>query len=203
MDRYLVTHSLLSSWLYAMKESPYDDATTERDTYAEFLATLNREQTPTTEAMQNGIDFENLVTDIVNGRGDPSHQWYEAAKKIAGIVKGGLLQYKAKREITVRGMELVLYGRLDVLKAGRITDIKFTSNYEVGKYFDSTQHPMYFEIVPEANEFIYLVSNGSAVWPEPYRREDTPSIIPVIEDFLAWLERQGLMNIYKEKWLSK
>ena len=36
MARYLMTHSLLSSWLYAMKENPYEDASTERDPYAEL-----------------------------------------------------------------------------------------------------------------------------------------------------------------------
>ena len=35
MARYLMTHSLLSSWLYAMKENPYEDASTERDPYRE------------------------------------------------------------------------------------------------------------------------------------------------------------------------
>ena len=58
MERYMITHSLLSSWLYAMKDNLYEDATTERDTYAEFLKTLNREPTETTEAMWNGIRFE-------------------------------------------------------------------------------------------------------------------------------------------------
>ena len=51
MARYLMTHSLLSSWLYAMKENPYEDASTERDPYAEFLQVLRREPTPTNEAM--------------------------------------------------------------------------------------------------------------------------------------------------------
>lgn len=31
MARFLMTHSLLSAWLYAMKGNPYEDATTERD----------------------------------------------------------------------------------------------------------------------------------------------------------------------------
>ena len=50
---------------------------------AEFMLTLRREPTPTTEAMQNGIDFEDLVTSIINGRGDPNNQWYAAAEKVA------------------------------------------------------------------------------------------------------------------------
>lgn len=141
MAWYLMTHSLLSSWLYAMKENPYEDASTERDPYAEFLQVLRREPTPTTEAMQKGIDFEDLVTDIVNGAGDTQNRWYDAAQKVAGYVRGGILQYKARRIITVRDTELVLYGRLDCLKAGDIKDIKFSSSYDRGKYFSSTQHP--------------------------------------------------------------
>ena len=61
MGCYMITHSLLSSWLYSMKENPYIDATTEpEDPMAEFLPVLRRDPTPTTDAMQKGIDFENL-----------------------------------------------------------------------------------------------------------------------------------------------
>lgn len=203
MASYLMTHSLLSSWLYAMKENPFEDATTERDGYDDFLKALRREPTETTEAMQKGIDFEDLVTDIINGSADTTDKWYEAAKKVADIVGGGRLQYKASKKIEVNGMDLVLYGRLDVLKAGIIYDIKFSGSYDVGKYFTSTQHPTYFELIPEVDTFTYLVSNGSYVWPETYRRDETPSIIPIISDFLKWLELQGLMETYKEKWVSK
>lgn len=202
MSKYLMTHSLLSSWLWIMKENPYEDMTTEKDSYAEFISALNREPIPTNAAMQKGIDFEDLVTNIVHGRGDQSNYWYEAATQVANIVRGGLLQYKARREIKVKGFDLLLYGRLDALKAGTVYDIKFSSGYDAGKYIDSTQHPTYLELVPEAKQFTYLVSNGSYVWPETYRRDETPSIIPTIEDFLDWLQLQGLMNTYKEKWLA-
>jgi hypothetical protein len=156
-----MTHSLLSSWLYAIKENPYEDATSERDPYEEFLMTLRREQTPTTEAMQKGIDFENLVTDIVEGCGDIKNRWYGAAAEVAGTIRGGVLQYKAKKEIVVSGVQFLLYGRIDALKAGVVYDIKFSSSYDVGKYFNSTQHPTYLELIPEASKFTYLVSNGS------------------------------------------
>ena len=203
MARYLMTHSLLSSWLYTMKENPYEDATTERDPMAEFLQVLRREPTPTTEAMMNGNIFEDLVTRVVNGCADPGEQWYGAAEKVARRVLGGVPQLRASRTIEVDGMTLVLYGRLDWLKAGEIVDIKFTKNYDPGKYFDSTQHPTYFEIVPEAQTFTYMASNGSGVWPETYRREETPSIRPIISDFFSWLTAVGLMDTYKEKWVAK
>ena len=198
---YLMTHSLLSSWLYAMKSSPYEDLTSERDAYGDFLKTLRREPTETTQAMQNGIDFENMVTDIVNGvEVDSDEKWYDAACKVAKIVSGGQLQYKAKKQIVISGIPILLYGRLDVLKAGEIIDIKFSSGYERGKYFDSTQHPVYLELIPEAYQFTYLITNGSDVWKETYRREETHSMIPTIEYFLAYLKDSGLWEEYAKHW---
>lgn len=203
MPRYLMTHSLLSSWLYAMKSSPYEDASTERDTYQEFLQTLRREPTETTDAMRNGIEFEDLVTGIANGHDvDMSHKWYSAASKAAEYVKGGVCQYKAKTEITVSGESILLYGRIDFLKAGKVIDTKFSKSYDRGKYLDSTQHPVYLRLIPEADEFVYLVSNGSEVWTETYRRDETPDIEPIIEDFLFFLTERGLMDTYKKYWLA-
>ncbi len=202
MDRYLMTHSLLSAWLYTMKENPREDATSEKDPMGEFMQTLRREPTPTTEAMQKGIDFENLVTAIIGGTHDTRNNWYCAAATVASIIDGGILQYKARKEICVNDMTLVLYGRLDALKAGEIYDIKFSSKYERGKYFGSTQHPVYLSLIPEARSFTYLISNGIDVWTEQYRREETLSIYPIIADFLDWLTVQGLMGLYREKWLA-
>lgn len=205
MARYLMTHSLLSSWLYAIKEDPFEDATTERDHYAEFLDTLNRVPAPATEAMQNGIDFEELVTSIANGaiwQTDKENKWYDAASSVARIVRGGQFQYKAKKAVTVGGIDFLLYGRLDVLKAGTIYDIKFSKSYDRGKYFSSTQHPLYLELLPEASQFMYLVSNGTDVWTETYFREDAKSIFPVIADFADWIKAQGLFPIYAEKWAA-
>lgn len=62
-------------------------------------------------------------------------------------MRGGVLQYKARKPIEAGGMQLLLYGRLDCLKAGEIIDIKFSKGYDVGKYFSSTQHPAYFELI--------------------------------------------------------
>ena len=203
MARYLITHSLLSSWLYALKENPYEDATSERDPLQEFLRVLRREPTETTEAMQNGIDFENLVGNVVYGSGDPENRWYKAAEKVANRVRGGIPQVKISRQVQVSGYTLVLHGRLDWLKAGEIFDVKFTKNYDPGKYFSSTQHPMYFELVPEAQSFTYIVSNGSGVWPETYRRDESTSILPIISDFLEWLTVTGYMDLYQKHWVAK
>ena len=183
--------------------NPFEDMTTERDPLAEFVATLNKVPTPPNEAMANGIAFEDLVTAITQGRGDPKDRWYDAASKVAQIVGGGVLQYRASKTIEVGGLTLVLYGRLDCLKSGEIYDIKFSKGYDRGKYTDSTQHPTYLELVPEARGFTYIVSNGNEVWTERYRRDETPAIIPTISDFLDWMQAMGFLDTYKEKWLGK
>lgn len=218
MSSYLMTHSLLASWLYIMKDNPYEDATSTRDSYQEFLQTLRREPIPPTEAMAKGIEFEDLCYEIANGtfrptikvhapKSDPlAHviypRFYDAACQVADIIRGGQIQYKAKKLVEVNGMVFVLYGRLDTLKAGTIYDIKFSGSYDKGKYVDSTQHPTYMELIPEADQFTYVVSNGQNVWTETYRRDETASIFPVISDFVDWLNAVGLMETYKEHWKS-
>lgn len=198
---FLLTHSLLSSWLYAMKDNPYEDMTTEQDPEAEFLRVLRREPTETTEAMQNGIIFEDMVTNIEEA--DPDHKWYYAAKKAAAYVQGSIPQYKAKKMLLVDGVEILLYGRLDFLKAGQVIDTKFSKTYDRGKYIDSTQHPVYLELIPEAESFMYLVSNGTEVWTEVYRRDETKDIRPVISDFLTWLKAKEYMDLYAKHWEAK
>ena len=202
---YLMTHSLLSSWLYSLKENPFADASQEDTSKEDFLRVLRREPTPTNEAMQNGIDFEDMITAIAHGQEtDPAHNsWLEAAREIAGKVYGGQFQFVASKYTSVNGYDLCLYGRFDVLKAGTIYDIKFTKNYDRGKFFESTQHPMYLELMPEAEKFTYLISNGSDVWTETYRRDDTRDIKETISDFLWWLDATGNMKIYQEYWRAR
>ena len=222
--RYLMTQSLLSSWLYTFN-CPDDY---EEEAFNDFLSTLRREPHETNEAMQNGIDFENLVTAILNGaptaiqrdkvwgrdefkvRTVPvqEHKWYTGASKVAKILQGAQLQVKAMRDTFILGNNLLLYGILDGLKAGVIYDIKFLNKGMggaelAGKYLESPQHPMYFELVPNAYEFQYLVSDGTDLYIETYSREDTPPIEAEIENFLCWLDAAGYLKIYKEKWVAK
>lgn len=65
MAAYLVTHSLLSSWLHLIRENPYEDLTTEGDPLAEFMLVLRREPTPRTEAMDTK-EFSHLIDGAID-----------------------------------------------------------------------------------------------------------------------------------------
>lgn len=201
MERYLITQSLVSSWNYAMQ------AGTE-EAIDNFMRVLRREPSESTEAMAAGLEFEALCYCLAMEQAfQPAPKLAEGAREIAAEIKGGAYQLKASKNIEVDGTTYLLYGILDVLKAGTIYDIKFATkalrNKDVyGKYLDSPQHPFYLHIVPEAQEFTYLLSDGRDVYKETYRREECPTAEEIIREFVTALERSGLLDEYKKHWLA-
>lgn len=197
-SKLLVTQSLLSAWNYSfISESGYED----------FIKTLERESSPPTKAMLAGREFEGLVETYMSGSPlDMTHEWAQGIQGVGDALRGAAWQVKLSKDVTIDGAEYVLYGILDALKAGVIYDVKYTSNsgaYRGGKYSESPQHPMYFEICPNANKFVYLISNGVDVCQEEYLREDTPPIENQIRQFMAYLDKHNLTEIYHQKWRSK
>lgn len=187
--KYLITPSLLNSWKYAIsQENDYGNL-------EEFIKTLSREPIPSNEAMQNGYKFEDYM--IAN---------YEPTKN-------GCYQIKLSKDIATKTGTYVLYGRLDCLKAGRIFDYKYTGSYDVGKFFNSYQTLIYFEICPEANSFEYLISNNYKdgktleeinLYHEVYLRDDMKlNIHDEVDSFIEWLRTNNLYDLYTSMWKSK
>ncbi len=198
---YLITQSLLSAWgyMYTCPEACEEKA------FTDFLKTLNREKTEPAEAMLNGREFEDDVYKAAETGYTSNEIWEPGIIAIANIIRGSQIQLKAKREITVDGMDFLVYGILDALKAGVIYDVKFTNKSIgsvnlAGKYRESPQHPAYFYIVPEAMEFQYLVSDGQDVYIERYTKGETPEIGGIIHEFIQAMREMDLLNTYKEKW---
>jgi len=188
-----MTCSLISSWNYIFNAyEGYED-----EAYKSFLRTLRREPSEPTQAMQAGIDFEDAINAVVEGKAEPKT---ECIKKIAGIVSGGQPQVKLYKDIKIGGMDFLLYGRLDYLKSGTIYDIKFSKNYEVGKFYSSAQHPFYLTLCPESNRFEYLISDGNDVFIETYTRETAESTSKIISVFIQWLKDTGNIDTYVNKW---
>jgi len=199
-----ITKTLLDSWGYMFNcaEGQEDNA---RD---EFITTLKREPTPPNEAQQAGLDFETLVMKIANG--DPvqeSDRNYPGAKKIAEIVKGGQWQVHVDADVTVDGRTFWLHGFCDVVRAGVIYDVKFkTKSFGGldlwGSYRNSAQHSAYLRCLPEAYEFVYLVSDGEDLYTEAYNRLNSRPIEEIIHDFMSWLDGEPeLKQIYEERWV--
>ena len=201
-ETYLITPSLLNSWLYIF-EAPKHVRECEKDEMCledkqlsasrwarlAFIDTLRRKQTPTTEAQQRGIDFEDDT--------------YKGKTPASPYVEGGQWQIVGKKEEKIGGMNFLLYGRLDCLKGGIIYDIKRVSQYSVQKYFNSAQHAFYLELFPRARQFTYLAYDGNALHTETYYRDEVKPIRVTIEMFIDWLKENNLMEDYKIYWRTK
>lgn len=199
---YLITPSLLNSWLYIwecgrnVKESENDTICIEDKIFEaqekakqDFINTLNRIPSPPNEYMLAGIEFE--------------EQCYKGKTCISPIIKGGSYQIVGKKEVRVENMRFLMYGRLDVLKGGTIYDIKRIWKYTLPKYRWSSQHGFYLDLFSRANKFEYLAYDGNRLHREVYYRNEYKPTVEVIKEFIEWLKENNLLDVYKEKWKSK
>ena len=196
---FWLTQSLLSSYIYWLHA---DDAHSD-DAFASFLRTLRREEREPTKAMQDGILFESMVNDLVRGtepQDAPNSRWMDAARRFSAICRGGQPQTPLTGCIHVSGLDFVLYGVADYVKAGTIYDIKKVTRYEYGKYTSSPQHPMYLHLLPPARKFVYLIFDGSRCYRETYRRQDCVPVQQIISDFVTFLRRNQLEADYFANW---
>ncbi len=197
--RLLITSSLLSSWLWIV--DCYDGYESAKE---EFKRTLSREPFEPNESMQKGIQLEKDILSILCEESfrTPDSVYDSCIREMAEKLKDCQFQIKASKDITIAGQSFLLYGRIDALRREWVYDIKYTEKYEVGKYFESPQHKMYFEIL-DSPKFSYLVCDGREVYEETYLKEDTDSILPIVEEFWSWLQSfDEYRTIFVDKWKS-
>lgn len=183
----LITATLLNNWKYLFNNQAGEES--QETLYNDFLKVLKREPTETTSAMALGNEFEK--------------ECYEGkVEGISEIIKGGAFQLSASKIETIGNYNFLLYGRIDVLKNGIIYDIKRVGKYsDVQKYYTSVQHVMYLKLIPQAKKFKYLISDGECVYTETYDRNDIiEPIETTIINFVNWLKRNDLFDLYVEKW---
>lgn len=190
-----VTATLINSWLFYMKSREEYEEQAKQD----FLNCLNKVKTEPTEAMQKGIDFENKIrlcdeqnlysrTDI-------------AVNEITDYIKGGLWQETVSKVVDVDGLNVLVYGKADVIKMDTIYDIKRVKSYEIGKYSKSVQH-LFYLFCTKLPVFRYLVSDGNSVFVETYTLNAYTEAMTKsnIKEFFDWLKITGRFETYLEKW---
>lgn len=187
-----ITQSLLSAWEWSFKTD---------DGWDDFIAALNREKKQPTQAMLDGIRFENCLNNVL--KGEPIYQdneWYNVLVEMSCELQGAQQQVSLFQDCEVDGQPFLLHGVLDYLREGHIWDCKFSKTYHLNKYLTSPQTPMYLSLVPEARDFTYIISDGKYVYRERYPRDIVPPIEPTINNFMQYLKKHGLWEVYCEKW---
>lgn len=196
--KHLITHTLLSFWLWWQNYDGDDDSKAKKD----FENTINKIFFDNIY-IKAGREFEDFVYAICKRKRipDPDNLYEVVARKIAETVKMGTWQVPCKTTKIISGQEFLLYGKVDVLRGPEIFDIKFVKKYTGRKYFESTQHKMYFECLPFTKKVTYLISDGKDVYKEIYNRYETDSIISVIADWWSWVNQfPEYLEVYLKKW---
>ena len=202
-----ITKTLIESWQYIF--DCYEGG--EEDAMVSFLQTLKREPLEPTEAMINGTNFENMCYRFAEHYGGvpvnkQEEGWLKGCMKILPYIEGGQFQVPVSCDLTINGHDFWLYGICDTVKAGTIFDIKYKNKglgaAEVyGNYLNCSQHSIYLKALPEANRFIYLVSDGEELYTEEYTRKTAKPVEEYILNFWSWLQSNPeLLKIYEERW---
>lgn len=192
MPKFLLRQSLIYAADWARKRN---------GGYQEFVNDLKRKNRKPNKAMLDGIQFENMVNAAARGTEiDQAHKWHLPVSEMSRIIKGAQQQVMLYRDIRVDGVNFVIRGTLDYLMAGRIYDCKMSKGYRVGQYLESPQTPFYFYLVPEAYKFTYLVSDGKYLYQESYAPDDVLTAEQVIRQFMGFLDRHNLVDIYAKYW---
>lgn len=226
--RYLITPSLYGSYSYYKNTDFsrfYEDIEraeeAERNAYQDWLNTLNKVKTPTTEAQQAGINFENAVEELCNNYEGvnledeklvfgnevdfiltsmlPENE-AKAAYEIAKKVVQGIWQETLQKEVD----NYLLYGRADVIKKNYIYDIKRVSQYDIGKYQKSIQHLLYMECA-DIDNFEYLIADKSGnIFVEYYAREPQEVLLSKIDTMVDFIKSvPEFSKPFNEKWSVK
>jgi hypothetical protein len=131
------------------------------------------------------------------------YEFEEWAVNHLPYLQGGQYQVKLSKQYG----DYLLYGIVDVLKAGIVYDLKYTSRYDVGKYRGNTQTVMYLTLVPEAHKMIYVASNdekgNGVIWQEEYSRDEIEPLDALLYNFRNWLEATKLWNVYIDLWRAR
>ena len=184
--------------------SAYEWTFKKEDGYDEFIAALKREKKPVTPAMLDGIQYENVLNSVLDGAEiTPDHEWYVPITEMASELWGAQQQVTLFRDINIDGVDFLIHGVLDYLRAGHIWDCKFSKRYDLNKYLGSPQTSFYMYLVPEAFDMTYIISDGKYVYREKYPRDIVEPIEPYIRNFMNYLEKQNLVEIYVENWRVK
>lgn len=154
--QYLITPSLYSSWYWYKKINS--------KTKQDFLNTLNKVKEQPSPAMSAGIEFETAVMSYADGFGASNEP---CIIEFGELLQGASWQDVVKRPMTISGLDLLLYGKVDAIKKDTVYDIKVTKNYVVGKYEVSIQHLLYMYCSNIGN-FEYLIHDGKANYKEHY-----------------------------------
>lgn len=149
--------------------------------YDSFYDMLYRRETEPNKKMLDGILFEERA---VKGE----------IEELKPYVDGALYQAFVCKECE----GYMLLGFCDLINKDTIYDLKYVSNYDIGKYNNSVQHLIYLYCT-DMEKFEYIIGQGKDIYFEKQPRDDE-RLKSVVKQFISWLERMNLIEVYQQNY---
>lgn len=196
----LITTSILDSYEWWKKCPP----SWKTRAFNGIVASLRREPWTPHPTAERGIKFEDAIYKNHSGGS-------EKFRKIVDKCRGGKFQQTLKKEVTINGRKVLLFGKVDVIfPKKRIIDIKTTEGFRGNeKYLGGWQHKLY-TYMSDVDLFEYTVvmfeeypsNNIIGVYDIPYqvgcRKELWKDIYAGIWEFYEWLLENELFYDYEQ-----
>lgn len=188
---YKISASLLNSYYYYLS-NPTDA------NYESFVKRIKNIY-ETNVYLERGLKFEEEVFEGKHG-------------KLSELVKDLPQQVWANRTIETEEFNILISGKIDVLdkEKKRIFDIKRVTEFKNNKYDNDMQHILYFYIMPEIQDFYYLVAAGEKIitneiahYKRPSERELEDIVMHNINNFYRFLREKNLWETYTEFYKAK
>lgn len=150
--------------------------------YDSLISSIKREPIEETQAMRDGIEFENRV---VKGE----------IEELRPILDGALYQTFLYRPIDEY---IGILGFSDFIKYDTIYDTKYKSSWELGYYKNSTQHLAYTYCM-DMDKFEYIIGVSDNIYFEGYTRDDE-KLFSIVKQFLNYLDYIGLRETFEKNY---
>ena len=130
--------------------------------------------TVTSEAMQNGINFENLLCAYLNNKAllDRGDALFPIVDEMSRYLQGSIRQLHVRTQILPN---IILHGFIDFLNVGTVYDVKTTGSYIFPKFLHRNQHLTYMAALRSygINTFKYLITDFKDCFIETYHWRDS------------------------------
>jgi hypothetical protein len=119
----------------------------------------------------------------------------ELLKEMDSLIGSGVRNGFTEGTLDTRYGQVRLYGYYDAIAQDRVIDIKYTKNYDVGKFFNSHQRLVYPHCLNGqgvlVNSFDFICTDNSQAYVETYvwnPERDLPILRASVEEFIEFIE---------------
>ncbi|PVH26256.1 hypothetical protein [Sphingobacterium corticibacter] len=167
MHNFYITPTLIDSFLFLQSNG------FQPDDFQEFINRINKVKTSQDDSAKKGVAFESCVNLTLSGNPTSDLDGFSFDPELVNKIVSKLFDYTGMQvwidaDVDFSYGVFKVGGFADYTQPFKITDLKTTSNYKLGKYTNYSQHKAFGLIDPNIKRFDYLITDFENVYLEPY-----------------------------------